>query len=94
MITPNGLVFALKPEAPTIRHTFELVARALYYHEHEYRQRWPGTCVIQSPYFLLDDLTRPPGADAMHNMLTAFDAGRLSGSKREFGGEGEYGAAR
>lgn len=71
--TPFGPMMAIKPEAGTIRRIIELTARALYYHEYKHARRWPGECRIESPHFLLDNLSPAPQARGVSDVLSAFN---------------------
>jgi hypothetical protein len=54
--TPRGPMYSIQPEVHTLARILELTARALYYHEHKWAKRWPGTCNIVSPHFMNGDL--------------------------------------
>lgn len=79
--TPYGEMIAVKPEVNTIRRTLELTARALYYHEHDYRRRWPDACVVDSPHFVMSDLSAGPRSHVVDYMLTAFTGMYRAGHK-------------
>lgn len=79
--TPYGGAIAVEPEVDTIKRTLELTARALYYHEHGFCRRWPGACVVDSPHFVMSDLSAGPRAHVVDYMMNAFTGMYRAGHK-------------
>lgn len=76
----NGLLIpydtlAITYEVERIERVIESIARALYYHESEYQEKWVNSCLIKSPKFLNRDLSYSQDAYILKHINQAFIEG-------------------
>lgn len=63
--TPFGTQVALTVDREALDHVMQATARALYFHAHECRRRWPGDCHVRTPELRGDDGSLPGSIDLL-----------------------------
>lgn len=63
---------AISYEMKRIERVIESIARALYYLESDYQEKWTDDCIIRSPNFLNQDLSYSQDADYLDQINQAF----------------------
>jgi hypothetical protein len=65
---------AVSVDVQAINHVVESAARAIYYHEKNWKKKWPELCRVVSPHFLHKDLRRPKNLDGIEHLLAGLDS--------------------
>ncbi|HEY9908469.1 MAG TPA: hypothetical protein V6D18_12785 [Thermosynechococcaceae cyanobacterium] len=66
---------AISYEIERINCVIESIARALYYYESGYQEKWTKNCTVRSPNFLMDDLSKSKDAFEVEQIVQFFSHG-------------------
>jgi hypothetical protein len=60
-------------ERHRVDRVMQMCTRALFFHDHDWKRRWPEHCTVQSPHFLHRDGREAPMTPHLFEMDRAFD---------------------
>lgn len=71
--TAGGPAVAVTLEPDAVNNVVAAAAKALFYHEHNWNSRWPGSCLVRNPHMLMTDLRPLNSAQAIADMLASIE---------------------